>query len=249
MELSLFNQQNQTGELNLRVFNCELGSIRVAMENGEPFFCAYDVCQALEYANGRDTLSRLFGDSVAKHYAILDTLGRAKQVSFLSEPQLYKLIMRSQAKKAEVFQEWVTGEVLPSIRKTGGYQAVPKTYAEALLEAGRLALENERLIAQAQADAPKLAVYDQLMECGENIDIRDYAKAAGVGFLKLYQKLRAEGLLMANNMPYQRYIKMGVFEVIERPYTDGSGRDRIQLKTLITPKGQAYITKRLKGAV
>lgn len=116
------------------------------MQDGEPFFCAYDVCRVLEYSNGRNTIARLFGKGVAKWDT--PTNGGLQKLSYLTEMQLYKLIMRSNAPKAEAFQDWVCGEVLPTIRKRGQYSLfqepvapshqIPKSYAEALLEAGRL---------------------------------------------------------------------------------------------------------------
>lgn len=105
----------------IQVFSNEnFGSVRVLGNVENPLFCASDVCKALGYKNGRDTIERLFGDDVAKCY-ITDSIGREQLFSFITEPQLYKLIMRSNAKNAERFQDWVCGEVLPSIRKNKMY--------------------------------------------------------------------------------------------------------------------------------
>ena len=125
--------KNETQGNTLQVFNCELGQVRVIVENGEPYFMASDLCQALEYKNGRDTINRLFQNDVAKYYAGVETGKKAdgtpaiqnKLCTFLTEAQMYKLIMRSKAKRAEEFQDWICGEVLPSIRKTGSYQVKP----------------------------------------------------------------------------------------------------------------------------
>lgn len=91
---------------------------------------AYDLCQVLEYKNGKDTINRLFGDGVVKCYPITDRLGREQNAKFLTESQMYKLIMRSNAKNAEAFQDWICGEVLPSIRKNGGYIAGQESMSE-----------------------------------------------------------------------------------------------------------------------
>ena len=115
--------KNETHRNTLQVFNCELGQVRVIVENGEPYFMASDLCQALEYKNGRDTINRLFPKGVAKYYTL--TNGGNQLLSYLTEAQMYKLIMRSNAKNAEAFQDWICGEVLPSIRKTGSYQVKP----------------------------------------------------------------------------------------------------------------------------
>ena len=146
--------------------NENLGEVRVIFIDNEPLFMASDLCQVLEYKNGKDTINRLFEDGVVKCYPIVDKLGREQNAKFLTEAQMYKLIMRSNAKNAEAFQDWVCNEVLPSIRKTGSYsiqQQIPKTYGEALLEAGRLALENERLLTQAKENQLKIEAFNELM--------------------------------------------------------------------------------------
>ena len=116
------------------------------MQEGEPFFCAMDICNALELTNGRDSVLKIFPKGVDKIYT--PTNGGNQLLSYFSEMQLYKFIMRSNAPKAEAFQDWVCGEVLPTIRKRGQYSLfqepvapshqIPKSYAEALLGAGRL---------------------------------------------------------------------------------------------------------------
>lgn len=137
-DLTLFSTDINAIRQDIQVFNCELGSVRVIVDNGEPFFMASDLCQALEYKNGRDTINRLFEHSVAKYYAGVETGKKAdgtpaiqnKLCTFLTESQMYKLIMRSNAKNAEAFQDWVCNEVLPSIRKNGGYIAGQESMSE-----------------------------------------------------------------------------------------------------------------------
>ena len=261
-DLTLFNTDTaKVTTQDVQVFNCELGSIRVIIENGEPLFMASDLCKVLEYKNGRDTINRLFSNSVAKYYAGVETGKKAngtpaiqnKLCSFLTESQMYKLIMRSNAKNAEAFQNWVCNEVLPSIRKTGGYNVtqsqfkIPQTYAEALLEAGRLALENEKLIAQAKENEPKVKAFNELMQSKDALDFLTFSKVVGIGRTKLFAKLRELNVLRADNTPYQRYIDNGYFRVIESSYTQND-TTRIYTKTMILPKGQKYITNKIKGA-
>ena len=168
------------------------------MQEGEPFFCAYDVCRILQYENGRDTILKFFPKGVARIKT--PTNGGMQELTYLTEPQLYKLIMRSHAKNAEPLQDWVCYEVLPTIRKRGQYSLaqtpqIPKTYAEALLEAGRLALENEKLLAQAKEDAPKVECYNALMDSQDCLDFGHFAKNIGLGRNKMFEKLRGGGLL------------------------------------------------------
>lgn len=261
-DLTLFNKDSAKAiTQDIKVFNCELGSIRVIVDNGEPFFMASDLCQALEYKNGRDTINRLFEHSVAKYYAGVETGKKAdgtpaiqnKLCTFLTESQMYKLIMRSNAKNAEAFQNWVCNEVLPSIRKQGSYNVkqsqykIPQTYAEALLEAGRLALENEKLIAQAKENEPKIKAFNELMQSKDALDFLTFSKIIGIGRTKLFAKLRELDILRADNTPYQRYIDSGYFRVIESSYTQND-TTRIYTKTMILPKGQKYIANKVKGA-
>lgn len=235
---------------NLQVFSNEnFGQVRVLGDKENPLFCASDICKALGHSNGRVIVDRLFGDGVTKCYPIIDSLGREQEARFLTESQLYKLIMRSNAKNAEAFQDWVCGEVLPSIRKTGQYQSqfkVPQTYAEALLEAGRLALENEKLIAQAKEDAPKVKCFNELMDSQNAIDFLTFSKIIGIGRNTLFEKCRDLGVLMLDNRPYQKFIDNGYFRVVESTYTQGD-TTRSYTKTMIMPKGQAYLTKKLRS--
>lgn len=261
-DLTLFNTNTENAiTQDIQVFNCELGSVRVIIENGEPYFMASDLCQALEYKNGRDTINRLFEPCVAKYYAGVETGKKAdgtpaiqnKLCTFLTESQMYKLIMRSNAKNAEAFQNWVCNEVLPSIRKQGSYNVaqsqykIPQTYAEALLEAGRLALENEKLIAQAKENEPKVKAFNELMQSKDALDFLTFSKIIGIGRTKLFAKLRELDILRADNTPYQRYIDSGYFRVIESSYTQND-TTRIYTKTMILPKGQKYIVNKVKGA-
>ena len=148
---------------------------------------------------------------------------------------------------------WVNKEVLPSIRKTGSYNVtqpkfkIPKTYAEALLEAGRLALENEKLITQAKENEPKVKAFNELMQSEDALDFLTFSKIVGIGRTKLFAKLRELDILRQDNTPYQKYIDSGYFRVIESSYTQND-TTRIYTKTMILPKGQKYITNKVKGS-
>ena len=234
---------------DIKVFNCELGSIRVIVENGEPLFVARDLCQVLEYKNGRETINRLFPKGVAKYYT--PTNGGNQLLSYLTEAQMYKLIMRSNAKNAEAFQDWICNEVLPTIRKTGAYsiqQQIPKTYGEALLEAGRLALENERLLTQAKENQPKIEAFDELMSSSDSLDFLTFSKIIKIGRNTLFKKLRELKILRKDNIPYQAYVDRGYFRVIENTYRyNESDVVKIHYKTTVLPKGQTFIIKLLKN--
>ena len=101
--------------------NAEFGQVRTVTINSEPYFCLTDICKALDIKNSRDVISRLNKGGVVSTDTI-DNLGRNQQANFINEPNMYKLIFQSRKESAERFTDWVTGEVLPSIRKTGTYQ-------------------------------------------------------------------------------------------------------------------------------
>lgn len=133
---------------NISVFEFESNQLEIVMIEDHPWFNASQVAKALGYTNP----SKALQDNVSvKYNQQLDLGRRGKKPIFISEPGLYQLVMRSSLPNAEKFQDWVFEEVLPTIRKTGQYaitHQIPKTYSQALLEAAKLAEENERLEAQ-----------------------------------------------------------------------------------------------------
>lgn len=113
----------------IKIFeNKDFGEIRTSVVNGEPYFCLADVCKALDINNVSQLKTRLNEGGVITN-EVIDSLGRTQEATFINEPNLYKAIFQSRKPSAEKFTDWVTGEVLPSIRKTGGYQ-IPKTTGE-----------------------------------------------------------------------------------------------------------------------
>lgn len=106
---------------SIQLFQKEnIGQIRTITINGEIYLCLKDVCKILKLTNSRKVTSRLNKDGVTISY-IIDSLGRKQQATFINESNLYKVIFQSRKPEAEAFTEWVTSEVLPSIRKTGQY--------------------------------------------------------------------------------------------------------------------------------
>lgn len=110
---------------NVQEFNnSALGRCRVIGNHDNPLFCLKDVCDALEITTPtkvKDSIENEFGNGVYQTHPIVDNLGRTQEATFITEPQLYFVLMRSDKPKAKPFRQWVINEVLPSIRKTGGY--------------------------------------------------------------------------------------------------------------------------------
>ena len=117
---------------NLTIFkNEDFGDIRTTLVDNQPYFCLADVCRILDIKNVSDCKDRLKKDGVVNN-DVIDSLGRRQVANFINESNLYKCIFQSRQPYAEKFQDWVTEEIVPEIRKTGSYSLVPKSYAEAL---------------------------------------------------------------------------------------------------------------------
>lgn len=110
----------------IQTFNFQSQSVRVEFKNGEPLFCLTDVAEILLLKNANPTRFNLKNDGVHKMYSV-DSKGRKNEITFISEPNLYRVIFRSNKTEAVKFQDWIFEEVIPQIRKTGGYQIPPKT--------------------------------------------------------------------------------------------------------------------------
>lgn len=240
---------------DLQVFNNEeFGTIRTIEIDSEPWFVAKDITDRLGYINSRDAISRHVDEEdkgVAKH----DTLGGIQNVTVINESGLYSLVLSSQVPNAKKFRRWITSEVIPSIRKTGGYH-LPQTMAEALRlyadeveRSEKLALENKQLTEDNRRMSPKEEIYDITINSEELLDLSEVAKIinCGLGRNKLFEFLRREGMLRGNNEPYQEFVDRGYCQVKESPF-ERNGSTRIGTKTYFTQKGVEYIIKRLRKA-
>lgn len=231
--------------------NAEFGEIRTAVVNGEPFFCLADVCRVLEISNSGNVKTRLNQKGVCT----MDTLtaGGKQAMVFIDESNLYKTIFQSRKPEAEKFSDWVTSEVLPSIRKHGVYAVDELINNPELAIKAFTALKEEREKNKAlQADnermKPKAEFFDAVTDSKDAIDMGQVAKVLnypGIGRNKLFEILRDNGILQQNNQPYQKYIDCGYFRVIEQKYEVKPGEIRINIKTLVFQKGVDYIKKLL----
>lgn len=133
----------------LMVFqNPEFGELRTAERNGETWFCLKDICDPLGL-RPRDVRERLKQDGVDT-IALTDALGRSQQATFVNEGNLYRAIFQSRKPEAERFTDWVTEEVLPNIRKTGGYTAKPMTLTENVAAQAQILLEQEKRLTRIE---------------------------------------------------------------------------------------------------
>lgn len=250
----------------LQIFNNEeFGEVRMTEINGKPYFVATDVATALGYTNPRKAISD-HCRGVTKRDT--PTSSGVQQMSYINEGDLYRLIMKSKLPSAEKFEKWVMEEVLPSIRKNGGYIAGQETLSDeellskALMVAQRKIDEKNNIIAmqdsRIQGMIPKEIFADAVSASHTSILIGDLAKpicqnGVQIGQKRLFEWLRENNFLIksgtSRNMPKQRYVEQGLFEVKESNIQNPDGSVRITKTTKVTGKGQVYfVNKFLKGA-
>jgi len=144
----------------LQVFNFEQREVRVIEKDGEPWFVAKDVCSILDIQNHRDAIAKVLDDDERGASEIsTPSNGGHSTVNIINEPGLYKLIMRSNKPEAKAFQRWVTHDVLPAIRKTGGYSIRPDKAKHLELAEGRLNAQRARLL-QRMIERPEYPITD-----------------------------------------------------------------------------------------
>lgn len=172
--------------------------VRVVLINGETWFALADLCAVLCIRNGRDVAARLADDQ--KGVAQIDTLGGPQQMTVVNESGMYEVVIRSDKPEAAAFRRWITGEVLPSIRKTGGYSAAPALTDDELIHralevsARRVAELTER-VAELE---PQAQVATKLLDAEGDLSVRDAAQSltrAGVkvGAGRLFNELEGRG--------------------------------------------------------
>ena len=225
-------------------------------EDGEPWFVAKDVCDALELSNVTVALQRLDDDERAKF-----NLGRQGDTNVVNEAGLYTLILGSKKKEAQAFKRWVTHEVLPALRRDGAYVASDgdeddaTLMARALLAAKRAIDRKDRRIAELE---PKALFADAVSASDGTCLVGELAKMmtqAGfpIGQNRLFALLRKDGYLgkggSNRNVPLQRYVEMGLFKIKETAITHADGHVTISRTTKVTGKGQRYFIERYCMAV
>lgn len=217
--------------------------VRTLLLNGEPWFIAKDIAETLGYSD-TDKATRTHCKAIKSYPAEL--AGQVRHIQIIPERDVYRLIMRSKLPAAERFEEWVVGEVLPAIRKTGSYDlSIPKTLPEALRAYAGALEAKERLELQVAEQQPKVDFADAVMGSEDLISIGEAAKVLGLPFGRttLFRKLREKKILMANNVPYQEYVDRGYFRVIESKWNHPESGEHITLTTRVFQVGLDYLRK------
>ena len=249
----------------LQIFNSEeFGEIRTITKDNEPWFVASDICRSLDLSNPTMAMQRIDDDEKAKFNLGLS----GGEINCVNEYGLYSLVLASRKREAKDFKRWITHEVLPSIRKNGGYIAGQETLSDeellskALMVAQRKIDEKNNIIAmqdsRIQGMIPKEIFADAVSASHTSILVGDLAKlicqnGVQIGQKRLFEWLRENNFLIksgaSRNMPKQRYVEQGLFEVKESNIQNPDGSVRITKTTKVTGKGQVYfVNKFLKGA-
>lgn len=250
---------------DLQIFkNEQFGSMRTLEINGEPWFVGKDVAEVLGYSNPRDALSKHVDNEDKATVAIHDG-SQNRNVTVINESGLYSLILSSKLPTAKEFKRWVTSEVLPSIRKHGAYMTT-ETLEKALLSPDyliRLATalkseqeqrelleeKNEQQRLKIEEDKPKVIFANAVETAKTSILVGELAKilkqnGVATGQKRFFEWLRENGYLIKGgsdkNMPTQRSMELGLFEIKETAVAHSDGHTTISKTPKVTGKGQQY---------
>ena len=227
---------------DLQIFeNSEFGKIRTITKDNEPMFCLMDICKALDMKNPTMVASRLEDDEVTK----FDLGSKRGETNFVTESGLYAVILRSDKPNAKKFRKWVTGEVLPSIRKNGGYIANQENLTPEQIVANALVLAQNIITQkdkQIEEMTPKANYFDALVDKKLNTNIRDTAKELGIGEKAFVSFLIEKGYVFRQGKhrklrPYAKYAESGngLF-VLKDKHNEQNGWAGQQM--YVTPKGK-----------
>ena len=252
---------------NLQIFESpDFGQIRTIQQNGEPWFVGKDVADILGYQNGSRDVNRHVDEDDRQNYQN-GTFESNRGLTIINESGLYSLILSSKMPKAKEFKRWVTSEVIPAIRKTGGYIAGSENMtdaeimAKAVLVAQSTIRQRDQRIKELESDVaaakPKVLFADAVSASDSTILIGDLAKILkqngyNTGQKRLFQWLRDNGYLIKRqgadyNSPTQRSMELGLFRVKETPIIHADGHVTVNKTVKVTPKAQIYFANKFLG--
>ena len=248
--------------MEIKIFKYpQFGEIRTIEKDGEPWFVGRDVAEALGYAKAQNAIA-VHVDDEDKGTAPIQGTAYETRATIINESGLYALIFGSKLPSAKPFKHWVTSEVLPSIRKTGGYIAGQEDMsdadlmAKALLVAQRQIAQRDKQLAEMQ---PKALFADSVCASSTSILIGELAKilkqsGVNTGQQRLFAWMRDNGYLIRRkgadyNMPTQRAMEMQLFEIKESVVAHADGHTSINKTPKVTGKGQIYFINKLRRGV
>lgn len=241
----------------LKIFNYKNQNVRTTIKDGEVFWILKDVCEVLGIQNYRNVASKLEEDEKDVHQ--MDTLGGNQKFITVNEAGLYKTIFRSDKPEAKKFMNWVTHEVLPSIRKHGAYITTekmeelmndPNTWIKLIRSLQQERQEKVQLQNQIERDKPKIIFSDAVSYSESDILVGELAKilkgnGIEIGQNRLFEHLRNEGFLIRrdgsdHNMPTQKAMNLQLFKIKETAITHSDGHISVNKTVKVTGKGQLY---------
>ncbi|WP_337423458.1 phage antirepressor [Phascolarctobacterium succinatutens] len=246
------------------------GSVRIIDKGGQPWFVGKDVADILGYSNSSKAIPQHV-DEEDRQKQNLPTAQNGKLVAaswLINESGLYSLILSSKMPKAKEFKRWVTSEVIPAIRKTGGYIAGSENMtdaeimAKAVLVAQSTIRQRDQRIKELESDVaaakPKVLFADAVSASDSTILIGDLAKILKqnghpIGQKRLFNWMREQGYLIKRagadyNSPTQRAMEMGLFKIKETAISHSDGHVSVSKTTKVTGKGQQYFINKFCGA-
>lgn len=241
---------------NIQLFNSpEFGQIRTITDNDGIYFVGKDVAQALGYSNQRDALARHVDDE-DKGVVKRDTPGGVQDVTTINESGLYSLVLSSKLPSAKRFKRWVTSEVLPALRRQGGYMLANANETPEQIMARALKIADEALKrkdALIEEMKPKALFADAVGASDNTCLVGELAKmlrqnGVDIGANRLFKRLRNEGFLgkygSNYNVPTQRSMELGLFRIKEATIRHPDGHVTLRRTPKCTGKGQCYFMKR-----
>lgn len=235
---------------SLQPFQYGSQEVRTIVVNDEPAFITRDLLEALDL--NRSSIALLDDDEKGVHSVY--THGGTQEMGYVTEAGMYSLVLKSRKPEAKAFKRWITHEVLPQIRRTGGYTMAPRSYAEALRALADVEERKELLEIEAKANAPKVLFADSVAASQSTILVGELAKilrgnGVNIGQNRLYEQLREDGFLINRrgsdwNMPTQKAMDLGLFRIKETSVTHSDGHITVSKTTKVTGKGQTYFVSR-----
>lgn len=238
----------------IQIFHSEqFGDIRTSGTPEQPLFCLADLCTALGITNNRNVKNRIDGDDVHQVDTI-DSLGRSQSATYVSEPGMYAVILRSDSPLAKPIQKWVTSEILPSVRKTGGYMmASPEETPEEIMARALLLAQStidrmkeqnktqEKLLIQS---APKVEYFDTVLQSTSTYCTDQIAKELGTTAIALNKKLARLDIQFRRNGQWvltAKYVGKGYTKTATHTHTGTDGFPKTTMNTVWTEAGRLFI--------
>ena len=260
MSSATTTQKEQSGTSIQMFTNPAFGTVRTSGESSNPIFCLPDLCKVLDLDSSQ-VIKRL-DDGVVSIHPTPDSLGRIQQTKFVNEDGLYDVILDSRKPEARQFRKWITSEVLPSIRKTGGYIRQEEGDSEADIMAKALIIaqktreaqqqriqilegENQHLQLENKALAPKAQFTDEVLQSTSTITFTEAAKELNFRSVGVLMKRLMEDRIVFRQggryLPYAKYAGLGLFVSRTHRFYHTDGRPDASVMTVITQKGRMFL--------